>query len=159
LEKNMPIHIARGDQQFGPYELDRINSGLQDGSFQPTDLAWSDGMSGWVPLAQYPGAHLANRSAPPIPPAPAPNPSAASPATEEDRLRSTAGLLQKAYMVLFGSSIALIVLQISVWGYTGGTELLWALTLGGAVVCRIKRTAAVNRLNQITNARGGPSSI
>lgn len=152
----MPIHISRGNQQFGPYELDRINAGLQDGTFQPTDLAWSDGMPGWVPLPQYPGVQ-ANRVGPPPPPA-APMPIGAppSPASEEDRLRSTAGLLQKAYVVLFGSSLAMIALQAAVTGFTGGTELLFAILLGSAVGCRLKRNSVINRLNQLVHARGGP---
>jgi hypothetical protein len=157
----MQLHISRNGKQYGPYELNRVNAGLSDGSLLPTDLAWSEGMTGWVPLAQYPGAQIVNRTPPPIwPPATSatsPTPSSAS--TEEARLQSLAKTLQKLYAVLFGVSILILILQATEMGFGGGGTVVWALTLLGAVGCRLKRTSVVNRLNQITNSRGGPSSI
>ena len=160
-QARMQIHISRNNLQYGPYDFDRVNAGLNDGSLLPTDLAWSEGMPGWVPLAQYPGVQIVNRPPPPVwPTAAAPaTPNPANSATEEARLQSTAKTLQKLYAVLFGASMLILILQVTAMGFETGGTIVWALTLGGAVGCRLKRTSVVNRLNQITNSRGGPSSI
>ncbi|MEO9229999.1 MAG: DUF4339 domain-containing protein [Devosia sp.] len=156
----MQIHISRNNIQYGPYEMDRVNAGLSDGSLLPTDLAWSEGMTDWVPLAQYPGVQIVNRFPPPVRSAPSsPGPNPANTANEELKLQSTAKTLQKWYAVLFGASILILILQATAFGFELGGTIVWALTLGGAVGCRLKRTSVVNRLNQITNSRGGPSSI
>jgi hypothetical protein len=157
----MQLHISRNSKQYGPYELDRVNDGLSDGSLLPTDLAWSEGMSGWVPLAQYPGVQIVNRAPPSIwPPAALPtSPNPSSALTEEAKLQSMAKTLQQLYAVLFGASMLIVILQATTIGFGGGGTVVWALTLLGAVGCRLKRTSVVNRLNQITNSRGGPSSI
>ena len=156
----MQILIARNNTQYGPYELDRVNAGLNDGSLLPTDLAWSEGMAGWVSLAQYPGVQIVNRSPPPAWPAAAPTiPNPANTTTEEAKLQSTAKTLQTLYAVLFGASILILILQATAMGFEAGGTIVWALTLGGAIGCRLKRTSVVNRLNQISNSRGGPSSI
>lgn len=158
----MPIHLSRNNQQYGPYELDHVNAGLKDGSLLPTDLAWSDGMPGWVPLAQYPGVQIASR---PVPTQPPPMPSqtsnigAAAPESEEARLQSTAKTLQTLYAVFFGLAMLMIALQATVLGFSGGSQVLFVLLLCSAVGCRLKRTSIVNRLNQIAHSRGGPSSI
>ena len=157
----MSIHISRGGQQYGPYELDYINASLQSGSLLPNDLAWSDGMSGWVPLAQYPGVQVASgptTAVPPPLPAQAVSQGSLAPVNGEDKLRSTAKTLQTWYAVLFGLSLLLILLQTIV-GFTLGWQLLFVLALGGAIGCRLKRTSLVNRMNQLANSRGGPSSI
>lgn len=157
----MPIHISRSGQQYGPYELDYVNASLQNGSLLPTDLAWSAGMAGWVPLAQYSGVQIANKATtavPPPMPTQATNQGSVASANEEDGLRSSAKTLQTLYAVLFGLSLLLLLVQF-IEGFTIGWELLWVLTLGGAVACRLKRTSIVNRMNQLANSRGGPSSI
>jgi len=51
----MQIHVDRGGQRFGPYEVEEVNAYLASGSLLDTDLGWIDGMPDWVPLTQLPG--------------------------------------------------------------------------------------------------------
>ncbi len=175
----MQIHIARNGQQFGPYELAFINTSLCDGKLLPTDLAWSDGMPAWIPLAQIPGVQLSNHAPPALPPVPSSGgqlppvlPSSMSPPARpptgtqsagggEDltKLQSKAKTLQIAYMLLFGLSMLVLILQVADWGFSVGSGILWALLLGGAVACRIYRTTIVNRANVLANSLGKAQSV
>ncbi len=46
----MHYHVGRNSQQLGVFSGDEIRAGLTKGSFYSTDLAWSEGMSGWKRL-------------------------------------------------------------------------------------------------------------
>ena len=64
----MQIHIDRNGQKFGPYSVEEAKSYLASGQLLPDDLAWHDGLPGYVPLAQC----LASLLAAPVAAAPAP---------------------------------------------------------------------------------------
>lgn len=49
----MQIHIARESSTLGVFSTDEVIRGLQNGKFLMTDLAWREGMSTWVILAQW----------------------------------------------------------------------------------------------------------
>jgi hypothetical protein len=49
----MQIHVARGSSSLGVFSVEEVVSGLQSGKFLMTDLAWREGMSTWVMLAQW----------------------------------------------------------------------------------------------------------
>jgi len=49
----MQIHIARDSSSLGVFSVEEVVSGLQSGKFLMTDLAWREGMSTWVMLAQW----------------------------------------------------------------------------------------------------------
>jgi hypothetical protein len=49
----MQIHVARGSSSLGVFSVEEVKSGLQSGKFLMTDLAWREGMSTWVMLAQW----------------------------------------------------------------------------------------------------------
>ncbi|MEI6283576.1 MAG: DUF4339 domain-containing protein [Opitutae bacterium] len=49
----MQIHVARGSSSLGVFSIEEVVSGLQSGRFSMTDLAWREGMSTWVMLAQW----------------------------------------------------------------------------------------------------------
>ena len=49
----MQIHVARGSSSLGVFSVEEVVSGLQSGRFSMTDLAWREGMSTWVMLAQW----------------------------------------------------------------------------------------------------------
>jgi len=55
----MNIHITRGEESFGPYSLEQVQSYLADGLLLPTDLAWQEGMEDWVPLSEFLGQSAA----------------------------------------------------------------------------------------------------
>ena len=49
----MQIHVARASSSLGVFSVEDVVSGLQSGRFLMTDLAWREGMSSWVMLAQW----------------------------------------------------------------------------------------------------------
>ena len=44
--------VLRDGQQFGPYSIDQIQGYSAEGRINPKDLAWTQGMSQWVPVSQ-----------------------------------------------------------------------------------------------------------
>jgi hypothetical protein len=67
----MEIHIARDGQQFGPFPPEEVRRQLAVGTLLPTDYAWSEGATAWVPLGSLPT--LASPPPPPesgVPPLP-----------------------------------------------------------------------------------------
>ncbi len=68
----MQVHVDRGGERFGPYNLEDVNAYLTNGTLLPTDQAWQDGMPDWVPITQIPGVTApGGAAAPPPPPTPA----------------------------------------------------------------------------------------
>ena len=51
----MQVHIDRNGSRYGPYNIEDINAYLANGALLPTDLAWHEGLNGWVPLANIQG--------------------------------------------------------------------------------------------------------
>ncbi len=49
----MQIHVARDSSSLGVFSVAEVITGLQSGRFLMTDLAWREGMSTWVMLAQW----------------------------------------------------------------------------------------------------------
>ena len=58
----MDLYLTKDNQQLGPYSLADVQAMVAAGTVQPTDLAWYEGQTTWVPLNQVPGfagAHAA----------------------------------------------------------------------------------------------------
>lgn len=51
----MQIHIQRDGITHGPYSPEAVRQLIGEGTFQPSDLAWREGMEAWIPLASIPG--------------------------------------------------------------------------------------------------------
>ena len=51
----MNYRIKRGDQEFGPYSLAELKQYVAEGRIIPTDLARSEGMEDWAPIAEVTG--------------------------------------------------------------------------------------------------------
>jgi hypothetical protein len=60
------IHIARSETKLGDFPEEEVREGLRTGRFAPTDLGWREGMTGWLPLAQFP--EFAAPDSPPLTP-------------------------------------------------------------------------------------------
>ena len=58
----MKIHIDRNGERFGPYSIEEINAYLANGTLLPSDLAWKDGMTTWLPVQQISGVVVATGS-------------------------------------------------------------------------------------------------
>jgi hypothetical protein len=57
------IHISRGGTTLGIFPEEEVREGLRTARFAATDLGWREGMSTWLPLAQFP--EFATAGAPP----------------------------------------------------------------------------------------------
>ena len=70
----MKIHLSSGGHQTGPYSLSQVNAAIIDGRIRPAEyMAWHNGCSGWIPLAQVAGVKAggnlpAGMTAPPTAP-------------------------------------------------------------------------------------------
>ena len=93
----MQIYIGRDGGQLGPFDEGAVRAGLLDGSLLPTDLAWYEGASGWIPLHTVPGLVMAP---PPVPVVETP-PAPAKPASQARPI---------IYKLLYGFSVAVSVL-------------------------------------------------
>jgi hypothetical protein len=47
------IHVNRDRASLGKFTPEEVTAGLRSGQFQPSDLAWQDGMEAWTPLAEF----------------------------------------------------------------------------------------------------------
>jgi GYF domain 2 len=56
--KPMLYHVTRNGQSYGPYTLEDLQKYVASGNVLPTDLAKSDEMPEWVPVAQVLGASI-----------------------------------------------------------------------------------------------------
>jgi hypothetical protein len=54
MEETRQIHLARKTVQLGVFDPEAVTVGLANGRFQPTDLAWTNGMAAWKPLGEWP---------------------------------------------------------------------------------------------------------
>jgi len=73
MEEASQIHVARKTVQLGVFSPEEIVAGLAAGRFQPTDLAWTNGLAAWKPLGEWPEFAVAGT--------PPPSPLGADPAT------------------------------------------------------------------------------
>jgi hypothetical protein len=64
----MQIYLAQNGRKAGPYAIEVVQQWLASGRVSSTDLAWDEGLAGWVPLgqivAQIPGG---STFSPPVP--------------------------------------------------------------------------------------------
>jgi hypothetical protein len=55
----MQIHISTGGQVQGPFTIEQINQGLEEGRWSiNSTIAWYKGCSGWMPLKDVPGVKV-----------------------------------------------------------------------------------------------------
>jgi hypothetical protein len=70
LPSTLEVHITREDKQTGPFTVAQIRAMLEGGLLSAGDLAWHDGLDGWLPLWRVLGCPPPPPSAnPPILPA------------------------------------------------------------------------------------------
>lgn len=75
----MNVFVLRDGQQYGPYSSEQIQLYLQEKRFQPTDLAWYEGLPEWQPLQTLFPSAAPPTTGFPAPTAPAPTPTLAQP--------------------------------------------------------------------------------
>ncbi len=47
------IHVNRDRASLGKFTPEEVTAGLRSGEFQPSDLAWREGMETWMPLSEF----------------------------------------------------------------------------------------------------------
>jgi hypothetical protein len=60
----MQYLIARDGQQLGQFSEEEIRSGLFEGRYLPTDVAWAEGMTDWKPLGEIMGQGVTRLAGP-----------------------------------------------------------------------------------------------
>ncbi len=113
----MEIHIDRGGQRYGPYSLEDARNYLADGSLLPTDLAWHEGMSDWLPLRQIAG--IGNSPAASAPPPPRSHGAAVSPGVRP--LEARAEESQKGTLVLVLGILLIVSAILPVYNPMAGS--------------------------------------
>ena len=95
----MQVHIDRNGERYGPYSIEEINAYLANGTLLPTDLAWQDGMTDWLPVSQISGVVMPGGSvATSIPPSqPVPNGN------------------KKKILIGIGAGMGLLALMAGIW--------------------------------------------
>ena len=56
----MRIFVQHQGQQTGPFSQQEIKQGLANGHYQPSDLAWYEGIETWIPLSSLPTHQVDN---------------------------------------------------------------------------------------------------
>lgn len=64
------IHIARQGVSLGVFPPEEISRRLSAGELSPSDLAWREGMAGWVSLGSLPGLSVTGFTSPAFYPPP-----------------------------------------------------------------------------------------
>ncbi len=152
----MLIHVLRDGTQFGPYSLDVVQQYLAAGTLHPTDLAWHEGASGWMPLVAVRGvlhtniATLGKEAADAL----AADEQAATQCIAEaeqvqELMNSSKLLAIWSLVVAFGLLAAFLVLRLGkpansatlVCGILGGAKLVFAAIVGMMAMSRRDRRA------------------
>lgn len=51
---DLALYVTSNDVDHGPLSLKEATKRVQSGEFKPTDLAWHQGVSGWIPMKDLP---------------------------------------------------------------------------------------------------------
>jgi hypothetical protein len=77
----MTYQVSRNGQMYGPYTLEDLQRYVASGNILPTDMAKSEDMPDWLPVAQILGAAGTTGTAAPAGPTAIPTPAYAAPST------------------------------------------------------------------------------
>jgi hypothetical protein len=66
-----------------------------------------------------------------------------------EKLSAQIKRLKLVYLILFLSSLAILAVQVNSHSFGGGTTIVWALALGGAVVTRVRRASLVRKYDEL----------
>jgi len=82
-------YLGKNGQQTGPFTLEQLRGMAAGGLIAPTDLLWTEGMSGWQPANTVPGIFAAqNAGVPPLAGGPPPQPAPGVPGAPATRVPS-----------------------------------------------------------------------
>jgi len=107
------IFITRGEDSSGPYTPEQVQDYLAQGVLLPGDLAWHEGLEGWIPLSQL----MASIAAPvdPVPPQPVaitPEPVQSGPTIESAPVKAGD---KKKLLIGIGAGVAVLAIAVAVW--------------------------------------------
>lgn len=102
----MHIHIDKDGERCGPYSIEEINAYLANGTLLPTNLAWQDGMTDWLPVHQISGVVMpGNPVAASIPPS--------QPVSQGNRKKMRIGIGAGMGLLALGVGIAFFLTRAS----------------------------------------------
>ena len=109
----MQIFITRGEDSSGPYTPEQVQDYLAQGVLLPGDLAWHEGLEGWIPLSQ-----LMDSIAAPVDPAPpqpvsiTPEPVQSGPTIESAPVKVGD---KKKLLIGVAAGVAVLAIAAAVW--------------------------------------------
>tara|TARA_B100001971_G_scaffold202981_1_gene217360 strand:- start:590 stop:1162 length:573 start_codon:yes stop_codon:yes gene_type:complete len=99
--------IARSGEQSGPYTLEQIQQMQAAGQLLPSDMAWTEGQTDWLPLSQI--ADCATPTPPPPPPSTPPSPSTGAAGTSKAGRNPVVWIVRAIVLLLLVISIVLFI--------------------------------------------------
>ena len=51
---DLALYVSSNNVDHGPLSLKEVTKRVQSGEFKPTDLAWHQGVTGWIPMKDLP---------------------------------------------------------------------------------------------------------
>lgn len=72
-------HVARNDNQHGPYSSKQLQEMAQAGELSPTDIVWREGLKDWISASQVKGLFSASQILEKVPQQPPPIPKSVQP--------------------------------------------------------------------------------
>ena len=54
MSSSLNLYVSSNGTDHGPLGLEEASEKIRTGEFKPDDLAWHQGVSGWMPLKQLP---------------------------------------------------------------------------------------------------------
>jgi hypothetical protein len=66
IPEAMAVYVAKDGQPTGPFSMQQLSAMVAQGSVSASDLAWHEGVTGWIPVAEL----LPGRRTEPVPPPP-----------------------------------------------------------------------------------------
>ena len=100
----MHLYISRNGEQNGPYTLEEVQGYLVKGVLMPDDLAWHEGLEGWISLGKL-TTSATGYSPPPTPARPEPT-IATVPAKATGNMKLFIGL---------GAAMAVLAIAVGAW--------------------------------------------
>jgi hypothetical protein len=142
---------AKNGSQQGPLSTDEIKSRIAMGEIGSDDLAWSEGMSDWMPIQQIPQLKIeapASKEAPPpvmgAPsqfPSPTPYQTPASPASPAQMIP---GQAPSQGMAIASMVCGIVGLILCCTGYFSAAIAITAVALGHVAISRNKQNPVAN---------------
>ncbi|MCW1883720.1 GYF domain-containing protein [Luteolibacter flavescens] len=140
---------AKNGSQQGPLSTDEIKSRISMGEIGPDDLAWCEGMSDWLPVAQIPQLKIEAPVREDVPPpvsaaAPSPYQAPAAPAASPYPAQMIPGQKPAQGLAIASMVCGIIAFIFCCTGVLAAILAIGAVVMGHIAISKVKQNPAVN---------------